>query len=805
MDNLLYDLRYAIRTLAQTPGVACTVILTLGLGLGLVAAVFTIFNAYIFRADEVRDPHELFAVSRQPTATAAAEPFTPDAYDALLREAGIFTDAIALGPQIDRWIDGQRMEGPLVTGNFFQVLGVNAALGRTFTAADDLAGNRVLVLGQRAWQRYFAGDPGIIGRTVRVNEMTFDVLGVMPAGFRGLGIDPPDFWMPLALAGDLGRGADGALPVDIVGRLRPGMSQGEALARLGAWDMRRSAETTGVRPAAGLVIEPRQGKVPLSVDTMLTFLPLFFAFGLILLIGCANVANLLFARGVARQREIGIRFAIGASRRRVVRQLLTESMVLALAAAAFGFGVSRLVLAAVVNYVTSAMTGLGDIRLALMPADWRVALFLVVAAIASTLCFALVPALRATRVELAQAMHGAVAHDARPSRARNTLIALQVTGSVLLLICAAIFLRSSWRAASNDPGVRIADTVFLGIANDQARGAILDAVRGDPAVVSLAAMSPAALPALAGTEAGKSAATYRWVSPEYFEILGVTLRRGRQFTPDERGAPVAIVSERMAQALWPGRDPLGQELRLEPDPNEAAGSPGTPVASAPMPRFTGAAVVIGVARDVAGFRVGGATLLAGPDVYLQATTETAGTSLVLRVRGDPASVVRGIRERLATIDPAIGEIMPLQELARMEATLLKIPFWLTLSLGVLALMLTLSGLFSVLTYLVAQRTREIGVRIALGATRYRISALALAQSIRPVGIGLLLGGGLAAALGVLLLATPAAELIGQTVRLFDPLAYGASLLLVVAACAGASLVPALRAGRVDPVTALRRD
>jgi predicted permease len=802
MDKLLYDLRYAVRTLAQTPGVACTVILTLGLGLGLVAAVFTIFNAYIFRADEVRDPHELFAVRRQPTATAEAEPFTPDAYDALLRETEIFTDAMALGPQIDRWIDGQRMEGPLVTGNFFQVLGVNAALGRTFTAADDLAGNRVLVLGQRAWQRYFAGDPGIIGRTVRVNEMTFDVLGVMPAGFRGLGIDPPDFWMPLALAGDLGRGADGALPVDIVGRLRPGMSHGEALARLGAWDMRRSAETTGARPAASLVIEPRQGKVPLSVDTMLTFLPLFFAFGLILLIGCANVANLLFARGVARQREIGIRFAIGASRRRIVRQLLTESLVLALAAATFGFGVSRLVLAAVVNYVTSAMTGLGDIRLALMPADWRVVLFLVAAAIASTLCFALVPALRATRVELAQAMHGAVTHDARPGRARNMLIALQVTGSVLLLICAAIFLRSSWRAASNDPGVRIADTVFLGIGNEQARDSILDAVRADPEVAALAAMSPAALRALAGTAAGKSAATYRWVSPEYFDILGVAVMRGRLFTPDERGAPVAVVSERMAQALWPGRDPLGQELRLEPDPNEAEGAP---VAPAQMPRFTGAAVVIGVARDVAGFRVGGATLLAGPDVYLQATTETAGTSLALRVRGDPASMVRGLRERLATIDPAIGEIVPLQELARMEATLLEIPFWLTLALGALALVLTLSGLFSVLTYLVAQRTREIGVRIALGATRYRISALALAQSIRPVGIGLLLGGGLAAALGALLLATPAAELIGQTVRLFDPLAYGASLLLVIAACAGASLVPALRAGQVDPVTALRRD
>jgi predicted permease len=809
LNSVLADFMYACRSLRGAPLVAVTVVTTVGLGLGLLAAVFSVFNAAIFRADEVRNPHELFAVTRQASADGAPESFTRPQYETLLRETDVFSDAFARGPDIDRWIDGQRMEGSLVTGNFFQVLGVGAARGRTLTPSDDvLGGPRVLVLSHYAWARRFASDPGMVGRTVQVNEVPFEIIGVAPEGFRGLSVDPPDFWMPLSLRGELRGGNEGSDDsVGIVGRLQPGLSSGQALAQLVAWDVRHTAETSGERPVASLVLEPRQGTVPLSGEAMALFMPLFFAFGLILLIGCANVANLLLARAVVRQREIGIRLALGAPRRRILRQLLTESLLLALVSAALGFVISRGVLEAVVYYLTTALTNLGDVRLLVPEADWRVALFLVVAAIVSTLGFALAPALRATRPDLVRAVHGQLARDARRGRARGALVALQVTGSVLLLVSAAIFLRSSWISASADPGIRTADTVFVNIGTEQTRGAILDALRSDSSVAAVAASTPVAPRALAEGGAGKATATYRFVSPNYFDVLGVDIARGRGFTPNERSAnaAVAVVSESAARALWPGLDAIGQVLRLEPDANPESGANGGTTERDSTQLLPASVVVVGIARDVAGFRLGGQRLLAGPDVYLPIAAEAAGTSLALRVRGDSETASRALVRRLETQELGGAEIIPLRQLVRAEADLLEIPFWLTLVLGALALFLTLSGLFSVLSYLVEQRRREIGVRMALGATAPRIGALVLSQTARPVGVGLLLGASFPAAVGAVLLATPAAEQIGQTVRLLDPLAYAAGLLCVVTACACAALVPVLRAGRVDPIVALRQD
>ncbi len=813
LDSVVRDVRYACRSFRRTPLVALTIVTTVGLGLGLVTVVFTLLNAIVFDPDEVRNPHELFAVKRQPSANAKPEGFTRLQYEALVRETGVFSDAFAMTPEIDRWIDGQRMEGPLVTGNFFHLLGVSAARGRTLTPSDDELGREALVLSHRAWSRYFASDPGVLSRVVQVDGVPFQVVGVMPEGFRGLTVAAPDFWMPLSVLDQFRRvqkGRDDAVGVGIVGRLKPGVSRAQALAQLLVWDSRRATEGSVARRDANLVLEPRQGTVPLSADVMLLFTPLFFAFGLILMIGCANVANLLLARAVARQREIGIRLAIGASRRRIIWQLLTESLLLALVSALLAFGISRLVLEAAIYAMTSTWSGdFGDLRAAMPPPDWRVALFLFAGAIVSTVFFALVPALQATRLELVRAIRGEMVRDARPGRARNALVALQVTASVLLLICSAVFLRSTWAAANVDPGIRTADIVTVGIVNEPMRAAMLDAVRREPSVASVAASWPGGLggraafaEAPADKPTGKPTVAYQFVSPEYFGVLDIDLVRGRGFLPTERsaGAAVAVVSESVARQLWPGLDAVGQVLRLEPDPKSEPLGPDDP------PLLSRSVVVVGIARDVPGFRLGG-TRVAGAGVYLPIGADAARAALTLRVHGDPERARRALLERLSAIDPNINmdQVSTLRGFARMEAYLLAIPFWMTLVLGVLALLLTLSGLFSVLSYLVEQRTREIGVRMALGATRRNIGALVLSQSARPVGIGVVIGGGLTAALGAALLATPAAEMIGSTVRLFDPVAYGASLLCIVTACACAALIPALRAGRIDPIAALRQD
>ena len=830
VDGVVRDVLYACRSFRRAPLVALTIVTTVGLGLGLVAVVFTLLNGALFRVDEVRNPHELFAVVRQQSANAEPERFTRPQYEALGRETGVFSDAFAT-MDVDTRIEGRRMEGSLVTGNFFHVLGVSAARGRTLTPSDEeLGGRPAIVLSHRAWSRHFASDPGVLDRTLLVNRVPFQVVGVMPEGFRGLVVAAPDFWAPLSLVGHFSRahaGREDSVGIGIIGRLRPGLSRGQALAELAAWDSRR--ERAVERPVANLVLEPKSGTASLSAETTLLFTPLFFAFGLILLIGCANVANLLLARAVARQREIGIRLAIGASRRRIICQLLTESLLLALASAVLAFGISRLVLEGVVCAVTSTMPpDLGDIRLALPPGDWHVALFLVAGAVVSTMFFALLPALQATRLELVRAVRGEVVRDARPGRARSVLVTLQVTASALLLICSAVFLRSALATASIDPGIRAADAVLVGIANEETRGAVLEAVRRESSVASVAASWPGALgpgrsalaqasasaDASASAEAtadktadtarlaedprGKSTVGYKFVSPEFFNVLGIDIVRGRGFAPTERSASVAVavVSESAARQLWPDRDSLGQVLRLEPDPSSDALRPGEP------PLLSRTLVVVGIARDVAGLRFVPSKEAV---VYVPIDADVAGTSLSMRVHGDPERARRALVERLTAIDPSLAEVLTLRFIARMASYLLELAFWLTLVLGALALLLTLSGLFSVLSYLVEQRTREIGVRMALGATRRSIGTLVLLQSARPVGIGLLLGASLAAALGAALLATPAAELIGSVVRVFDPVAYAASLLCIVTACACAALIPALRAGRIDPIATLRQD
>ena len=808
VDDGIRDIAYALRGFRRAPLVTFIVVSTVALGLGLVAVAFTFLNVFLFRVDRVPNVHEMFALERPRAAASEREHFTRAQFDALRRETSVFTDAFAQVRDIDSRVDGHRVSGAFVTGNAFQVVGVQAAMGRALMPADDgpPPGRPVLVLSDRGWDRLFARDAAVLGRSLLINRIAFEIVGVMPDGFRGLTpVTPDDYWAPLSLLGQVSPSARGmeSVGLDIIGRLKPGLSPQAATTALAVWEAGQPNVTSPQRSASPITLVPKRGTAEQPLEAVAVTAPLFFAFGLILLIGCANVANLLLARGVARQREIGIRLSLGASRRRIVRQLLTENLLLALVAAAAGFAISRVVLRTIINaLITSLPPDVGDIRLLVPDADWRVLLFLIAGAVASTLAFALVPALQATRIEPLRTIRSEVIRDARPGRARNVLIGLQVCASALLLISAAVFLRSALTSTADDPGLRISDTVIVRIKSEAARPAIVQSLTGEPSVAAVAASWPNAAgeapAAVAKTDGATATVAYRFVSPEYFDVLDIGLVRGRTFAADERppNLPVAIVSEATARALWPNGDAVGQLVRFDRDP--ASDTP-----SATGPRLDSRTLtVIGVVRDVRGFRLAPFPTAV---VYMPTSSVMAGASLVARVHGDPELARQALSNRLTAIDPDMGEVESLRWVSRMETYFLQIGFWFTVVLGGLALALTVSGLFGVLSYLVEQRTREIGIRIALGATTQRVMRLVMSQSVGPVSVGLLIGGGSAAGLAAVLLATPGAGPIGELVHVLDPIAYAMSTFVIIAASLMAASIPAVRAARLDPTRTLRQD
>lgn len=807
VETTTRDVLFAFRTFRRAPLVAFTVVSTVALGLGLVAVAFSILSIFLFRVDAVPDVHEMFRVARPENADGGRDSFTLSHYDALRRETSVFTDVYAELSDIDARIDGRTMSVTLITGNFFEVVRVRPALGRALTPADDdrSGGRPVVVLSDRGWERHFARDPGVLGKTLFLAGAPHEVIGVMPAGFRGLAVSAPDMWAPLARLAEFrpsDRGKEGSVGVGIIGRLKPGGSRETALAQLIVWDGNQVRDGSPDRRSANIILMSHQGTVPQPLEAVALFSPLFFAFGLILMIGCANVANLLLARAFARQREIGVRLSLGASRPRIIRQLLTESLLLALAAAAAAFFISRLVLEVVIYSVMASLPpDIGDITLAVPPADWRVVVFLIVGAVIATVFFGLMPALQATRMELVRTIRGEIMKDSKPGRARDFLIGLQVSASALLLICSAVFLRSTFAASTFESGWRTADTVIIEVVNESLRDTLVRAVADTPLVMAFAASSDLAAPpraAFADANGSKAAVAYKWVSREYFDVLDIPIMRGRPFMPAERdsSAAVAIVSAATARQLWPNGDAVGQLLHVDTDPNSPASRVDEPALAART--FT----VVGIARDVAGFRI---SPLKDAIVYLPATSAMAKTSLIARVNGDPERARQTLLDRLTLVDPNLGQILTMRTMAMMDTYFLGIAFWLTLALGGLALALTISGLFSVLSYLVEQRQKEIGVRMALGATSRSVTRLVFSQSIRPVGFGLVAGTSLATGLAVMLLALPDAAAMGNVVSVLDPIAYSGSVLFIIAACLLAASVPAMRASRLDPMQTLRED
>jgi len=776
-------------------------VLTIALGLGLNTSVFTIFNAYVFRPVALRDGGSLYEASFR-DRRGWGNALTWRQYQEL-RQLPISSESFAYR-NVSTRSDQRPMVGSVVTGDAFRVLGVALALGRTLLPEDAAppAGEVVLVLSHDAWQGKFAGDSGIVGKKVLVHGIPVTVVGVAAKGFTGIGTVPPDFWAPITLLNRL-EGSDdlfGAKEAQVlrpVLRLKRRVDERQARAALGAWAANTTASLPDSLRWTHVELTSVASALPLTAETIAMFSPAAVALALVLLIACANVANVMLARGVARQREIGVRLALGAARTRLVRQLLTESVLLALAAAALGFFISQWTIDLGVRLMFASVPAefVPYLRIVPLAPDLRVFAFVLLAGVAAALIFGLAPALQATRTNIVQASRGEFGTAFRPGRLRGALVVGQIAMCSLLLIVTGVLLRGAVTADRLPTGMRTRDVVLLNL-DEQARAAALARLRAEPIVSDVGASTQSPLdgmyPSLGVRGAGDAriaVAGVDFVDAGFFRVVGIPIVRGRPFTQDEerRGSPVAIVSEAAARALWAGRDPIGQLVQQSAEPPR-----DSRLARARTAR------VIGVSRNAVSGWIG--TGLERPVVFYPASADSAGANVLARVTGDAKQAQRRIDLDVSAVDPrAINEIHTLDDYLAVQRWPFRIFSWLSAAIGALALTLTVIGIYGVLSYLVAQRTKEIGIRMALGASVGVVVGKVLRQSLRYAVVGIAAGSVLA--LGV----SKVFASVLVIVDTFDPAGYAWGIAVVLAACVAAAWAPSQRAARVNPVEMLREE
>jgi predicted permease len=832
MRDLVRDLRRALRTLARTPLFAAVAVVTLALGIGVNATLFTVVDAVLLRPLPVEKPGELAHVYTSWSEERFATSSYPD-YRDLRDGTEAFAGLIGHSSAIATLQLGERSEmliGELVTGNAFEVLGVGAARGRMLSPADDAdpGAPRVVVLGHGLWQRRFGRDAGVLGRSICLNGQPYEVVGIAPERFAGLlpGI-AADFWVPAVRVGEIEpAGQIGAVAGDpgrtrlerrgyrwlwVKGRLAGGgdleqaavRAQGETaavMARLAAeYPLTNAGRGAVVRPASEVRLHP-------DIDRVLgpAAAVLLGAVGLVLLVVCANLASMLLARAEARRKEVAVRLALGAGRLRLAREVLVESLVVAAAGALLALVATRWTLALLLAVKPPIPFSIGlDLGV-----DGRVLLFTAGIALASALAFGLLPARRAARGDLASDLRGLAAADrgARLLSLRSVLVVAQVAVTLVFLVAAALLGRGLLAARSFDPGFapeRVAAvglhlnmhgygrqeaTRFFATLRDQAEAlpgiAAAAVATRVPFDVNLhnASIYPDSVEAAAGDPGFNLDVT--WVDDQYFETLGVPLLTGRGFTSGDRpdSPRVAIVNAAMARRFWGG-------------PGEALGRRFAEGAADAAPYE-----IVGVVADYTVRAVGEAPRAMVH--FARGQEPDAYGYLLARTAGADATALAGELRRLAlSLDPelAFTETTTLAGLmgvtlypARMGAALLGV-------FGLLALTLASVGLYGVIAFSVSQRRREVGVRLALGARRAAVVGMVVRGGMALVGTGVVLGLALAAAASRLL----AALLYG--VAALDPVAFGSAVAVLAAVALAANYLPAARAARTDPVAVLKEE
>ena len=811
MSDLSNDLRFCLRVFRRAPAFTTVAILTIALGIGATTAIYSVVNAVILRPLPYPEADQLVQVWMDNRRTGLEEDLHSWPNYADLRDqnrvfsgmAAYFTRGYNLTAGCrDTDCEPERVSGLTSTPDLFRVLGVSPALGRAFTAAEAEPGrDRVVILSQGLWTRLFAGDRNVLGRQVRLNGVERTVIGVMPRGFAFPTRDV-DVWVPLAVTPD-DKQARSAFWLYAVARLEPGVAFARAVADLNAIG-RRLEQQYPVNRDIGVHLVPLPDQV--VGRTLRTSLwVMMAAVAAVLLIACANVANLMLSRAAVREREIGVRVALGAARNRLIRQLLTESVLLSMLGAALGTALAWGGLRVLTRLAPPDIPRLDQVSI-----DLSVLAVTLVVAVITGLTFGLVPALQSSRFATGSALREHIrggTSGRRAQRMRRSLVAAQIALVVVLLTGAGLLIRSFIRLQRVDLHFRADHLLTMRFSMPGAKyptpqsrttfqETLLDRVRRVPGVTGAALITDIFLSAtpnstnfsLEGREMTQEEQGIEVpvdaVSPDYFKVMGVPLLRGRTFTAaDDADAPqVVIINETMAKRFWPNEDPIGKQFRY------GSGGGGAPVLT-----------IVGVVGDM---RRTGFDMPVRYETFLPYTQYVVGTlTLVVRTIGDPLAAVAPVRAELRALDAE----QPVFAVASMDQLLSSMVaqrrFSMTLlgTFAALALVLGVVGVYGVTSYLVAQRTREVGVRLALGAPPGQVVAMVVRQGMIVAVIGLAIG--LAAAL--------------VAARLMSGLLFGVgpydvtTLVGVTAVIALATLianwVPALRAAHVDPLTALRTD